>query len=204
MTIIAAIFEPINAEHIDKLFSEASLARLKGRFGDARRVLIEAIRISRKGKDQRRLARGLAALGTIEYDLHNDEAALHLYEEAAETYRELNDSLKLANTVRRTGDILRQMNRFAAASMSYTEAVGIYRAQKEPPLRDLANTLRGFALLKEAAHDNAEAKALWEEAGILYAEINVETRVSESARRVAKLEKQNRHNTPAASAKAPI
>ncbi|HEV8492824.1 MAG TPA: hypothetical protein VGR76_11160 [Candidatus Angelobacter sp.] len=83
------------------------------------------------------------------------------------------------------------MKRFAAARASYDEAVGIYRAHQQTPPLDLANALRSLALLKEAVGEDAKASALWEEAGILYAEANVEAGIVESARRVAKLEKRN-------------
>lgn len=181
---------PVTFESIDELLSDASHARLEHRFGDARRDLKEAVKSCRRNKDQHRLARALAALGRIEHDLHNDDVALHFYEEAVEIHRALNNPLKVAHSVRHIADILRHMKRFAAARSSYAEAVGIYRAQKETPPLDLANTLRGFALLKEALNENTEAKALWKEAGILYAEANVEAGVLESARRLAKLEKK--------------
>ena len=179
------------SESIDNLFAAATRARLDHRFGDAKRDLAEAVKSSRKNNDQRRLARALAALGQIQRDLHNDDDALRLYEEALEIHRALNDSLRLAHTVRHVGDILRHMEKFPAAASSYAEALNIYRAHQETPPLDLANALRGLALLKEAVGDNAEARALWEEAGSLYAAGNVESGVAESARRVAMLGKQS-------------
>jgi tetratricopeptide (TPR) repeat protein len=177
-------------ESIDELLNKATRARLEQRFGQARRDLAEAIQSSRKQNDRRRLARALGSLARIQRDLHNDEDSLRLYEEAGEIYRELKDRLKLAHTVRHEADILRHMKRFAAAATSYTEALSIYRAHPETPPLDLANALRGFALLKEAVDDTAEAIALWGEAGSLYAEVNVESGVAESARRMALLGKK--------------
>jgi tetratricopeptide (TPR) repeat protein len=176
-------------ESIDSLLTEATRARLDGRFGDAKRDLTEAVKSSRKSNDQRRLARSLAALGRIERDLHNDDDALRLYEEALEIYRALNDPLKLAHTVRHVADILRHMGRLPSAATAYAEALRIYHDHKDTQLLDLANALRGFALLKEALGENTEARALWEKAGILYAEVNVEAGVAESARRIALLGK---------------
>jgi tetratricopeptide (TPR) repeat protein len=173
------------SEFIDNLLVAATRARLDHRFGDARRDLAQAVTSSRKNNDQRRLARALAALGQIQRDLHNEDDALRLYEEALEIYRALNDPLKLAHTVRHVGDILRHMERFAASATSYAEALTTYRGHPETRPLDLANTLRGLARLKEAVGENEEAKALWEEAGKLYAAVNVESGVAESARRVA-------------------
>src|SRR5262249_24385250 len=110
-----------------------------------------------------------------------------LYEEAAEIYRAISETLKLAHTIRHVGDILRHLERFAPADTSYAEALSIYRAHRETPPLDLANMLRGLALLKEALGENAEARALWAEAGSLYATANVEAGVVESARRAAAL-----------------
>jgi len=175
------------SESIDHLFTEATRARLEQRFGDAKRDLTEAVNTCRKSKDQRRLARALAALGQIERDLHNEEVALHLYEESVEIYRALNDALKLAHKLRHVADILREMGRLPPAAAAYVEALRIYHDHADTQLLDLANAVRGFALLKEALGENAEAQALWEEAGILYAEVSVEAGVAESARRVVLL-----------------
>jgi len=174
---------------IDSLLSRATRARVEHRYGDARRDLIQAVESSRKSKDQPRLARALAALGQIERDLHNDDVALHVYEEAVETYRALDDPLKLAHTMRHVGDILRHMGRLAAARTSYAEALGIYRAHPETPPLELANMLRGYALLKEALGEKLQAREMWEEAGSLYADANVEAGVVESARKIAVLGK---------------
>src|SRR5215475_3495207 len=111
------------SESIDHLLTEATRARLESRFGDAKRDLTEAVKSSRQSKDQRRLARALAALGQIERDLRNDEVALHLYEEAAEIYRALNDALKVAHTVRHVTDILREMKRLPSSATAYAESL---------------------------------------------------------------------------------
>ena len=178
------------SESIDSLLTQATRARLKQRFGDARRDLQQAVEMGSRSKDQPRLARALAALGQIERDLHNADDALRLYEEAVEIYRQLNSSLKVAHTGRHVADILREMGRLAAAETSYSEALGIYRAHPETAPLELANALRGYALLKEALGENASALAMWEEAGSLYAIANVEAGVVESARKVARLEKR--------------
>jgi tetratricopeptide (TPR) repeat protein len=174
-------------ESIDNLFAAAARARLEQRYGEARRDLEQAVAAGRRSHDKPQLARALGALGQIERDLHNDDDALHLYEEAVEIYRALHDPLKLAHTVRHVGDILRRMGRVAAAGSSYAEALSVYRAHPEARPLELANALRGFALLKEAVGEKVEARAMWEEAGSLYAEANVESGVAESARKMVAL-----------------
>jgi len=174
------------SELIDSLLAQARQARFE-RPDDAKRDLAQAVALARSADHRLQLAQALTALGQIERDLHNNDEALRLYEEAAEIYHGLNDPLKLAHTVRHVGDILREMGRFAGAAPAYSEALTIYHDHEDTQLLDLANAVRGLALLKEDLGEKAEAKALWEEAGILYAEVKVEAGVKESARRAALL-----------------
>jgi tetratricopeptide (TPR) repeat protein len=94
---------------------------------------------------------------------------------------------RLAHTVRHVGDIQRHERRYNLAAPCYEEALAIYRAHEETPQLDLANALRGFALLKEETGDAAGARLLWQEAKELYAAVNVEAGVVESARRIENL-----------------
>jgi hypothetical protein len=61
----------------------------------------------------------------------------------------------------------------------YLEAAGIYRQLGEKATLDLANTLRGLALVNESAAKMDDSKALWQEARELYAKCNVEAGVAE-------------------------
>jgi hypothetical protein len=60
----------------------------------------------------------------------------------------------------------------------------IYRDHPETPPLDLANALRGWALLKESMGEIKPAREQWQEAGKLYADVHVEVGVAESKRRV--------------------
>lgn len=183
------------ADAIGTLLSRARRARFENP-SDARRDLVEAVALARTAKDPMQLAQALTALGQIERDLHHSDEALQHYEEAAAIYRLADHRtadvpLKLAHTVRHIADIHRHEGRTEPAESSYQEALAIYRAHAETPPLDLANALRGFALLKETAADPQTAKSLWEEAGKLYASVNVEAGVAESERRLALLKAQS-------------
>lgn len=183
------------ADAIDTLLSRARRARFKNP-ADAKRDLVEAVTLARKSKDPLQLAQALTALGQIERDLHHSDEALHHYEEASVIYRTADCHtadvpLKLAHTVRHIADIHRHEGRTEPAESSYQEALAIYRAHAETSPLDLANALRGFALLKETSGDPQSARRLWEEAGKLYASANVEAGVAESERRVTLLKAQS-------------
>ena len=153
----------------------------------ARRDLVEAVALARRDQDPLQLAKTLTALGQIERDLHHTDVALQHYEEVADIYRTVDIPLALAHAIRHVGDIHQEAGDLKLAEPCYFEALKIYRAHAETPPLDLANTIRGLALLKEALGERQEAKALWQEALDLYASVNVEDGVKESSRRLALL-----------------
>lgn len=174
---------------VDSLLAQAAQARRKHRPSDAQRDLVQAVILCRQSEDRLRLAQALTALGQIARDLHHAAAALGHYEEAAVLYRAFNSPLKLAHTVRHIADIHQDEGRFAVAAPHYDEALSIYRSHPDAPPLDLANAIRGQALLKGAVGQAREATALWEEARTLYSLVNVEAGVAESSRRIALLQK---------------
>jgi tetratricopeptide (TPR) repeat protein len=69
----------------------------------------------------------------------------------------------------------------------YNEALEIYRSHVQTPPLDLANALRGFALLQANLGKTEEAKQLWQEARDLYADQDVQAGVDEADRQIAHL-----------------
>ncbi|MGC2694715.1 MAG: tetratricopeptide repeat protein [Candidatus Angelobacter sp.] len=175
------------SETVDKLLSQAAQARREDRHADAKRGLLEALSLCRQANDSMQLAQALAALGQIETDLGHADAALQHYGEAAAIYRNAADRLKLAHTIRHIGDIHRREGQPELAEPFYREALALYRADERTPPLDLANAIRGLAILKHAAAEIEEARALWEEARSLYTVANVKAGVAESSRRLALL-----------------
>jgi tetratricopeptide (TPR) repeat protein len=177
------------SEVSDKLLTQASQARREHRLADAKRDLVEAVDLCRKTGTRIELAGALTGLGQIERDLKHGDAAREHYVEAVAIYRGEGDALKLAHTIRHLGDIHRNEGHRELAEPCYREALNLYRSREAPPL-DLANALRGFAILQDDAGEVREAKLLWEEARALYAAVNVEAGVAESSRRLALLEQR--------------
>jgi len=175
------------SEQSEKLRTRALEARRENRLTDAEQDLIQAVALGRETSPDIDLARALTALGQIERDLHHHDAALKLYEEAAAIYREKRDVTKLAHTIRHIGDIHRHEGRVSLAEPCYREAIELYRAEDKTAPLDLANAIRGFALLKDDAGESMQAKLLWEEARDLYAAVNVKEGVAESTRHLTLL-----------------
>jgi tetratricopeptide (TPR) repeat protein len=157
-------------------------ARRGRRLDDAKRLFSEAAALCRSEGDLSGLAQALAGLGQIERDLQDGAAAREHYEEAVAVCRTLNDDLRLAHTIRHLGDVLREQDEHALAASCYSEALEIYRKNDGSGLLDLANTIRGFALLKSDNGETHEALALWLEAKEIYAKIKLQDGVTESDR----------------------
>jgi tetratricopeptide (TPR) repeat protein len=171
----------------ESLRGRAVEARREHRPDDAKRDLIEAVALCRQAGDEIDLAKALTGLGEIERDLGHNGAALQNYEEAAAIYRAKADVLRLAHTIRHVGDIHRNMGHVDLAEPCYREALDLYHRNESTAPLDLANAIRGFAILKQDAGESKTAKALWEEARELYAAVNVKEGVAESSRRLALL-----------------
>ncbi len=167
----------------DRLLNLAFVARRERRLDDARRDLVLAVSLCRQSGERMELAQAVSALGRIERDLRLHEAAIQNYQEAAGIYRTEGDALNLAHTIRHLADIHREQGRVQLAESNYQEALSLYREEERTQPLDLANTARGFALLKAE-----QARALWQEANALYASVDVEAGVAESAKWIARLE----------------
>ena len=92
---------------------------------------------------------------------------------------------RLAYAIRHEADILREACLPAEAEPLYLEAEGIYRQQGEVAALDLANTLRGLALVNESLGRRDASRLLFEQARELYAKCNVEAGVAECNKKLS-------------------
>jgi tetratricopeptide (TPR) repeat protein len=163
-----------------ELIGQGYQARRDHRSDDAKRSFAEAVQLCREADDQRGLEQALIGLGQIERDLRDGDQARRCYEEAVAICRKLDDPLHLAHTVRHLADILREAHDGPLAESFYIQALDIYRRNEQTSRLDLANTIRGFALLQSECGKTEEALSFWREAKVLYADVNVQAGVEES------------------------
>jgi tetratricopeptide (TPR) repeat protein len=104
------------------------------------------------------------------------------YEEAVVLFREVNEPLVLAHTIRHLGDVYLEQGRPDLAEPCYQEALGLYRTHEAGSSLDLANALRSLAVLRWE-----QTRALWEEVLDLYTSLSIEAGIKESTARVAAL-----------------
>jgi tetratricopeptide (TPR) repeat protein len=153
----------------------------------AREKVDEAIRIFREVDDRAGLADALMFLGQLDRDAGRGDDALPHYEEAIALGRAHGDKRILAHRVRHLGDLHQDAGRLEAATPFYEEALALYRQGIGSGPLELANAIRGFALLKDARGERTQARALWSEAKELYATGNLPAGVAECSERLARL-----------------
>ena len=166
-------------ETFKDLFARGYQARRENRLADSRAVFIEAVRKAAIEADRPSLAEALSGLAQAERGIGNLEAAGHHYANAVVLYRELALRDRLAYALRHQADILRATGKVVEAEPLYREAEEIYRQLGESASLDLANTLRGLALVNDSSAKINASKALWQEARELYSKCNVEAGVAE-------------------------
>ena len=166
-------------ETFPELFARGYQARRENRIADSRAIFIQAVRSAAEEGDRPSLAEALCGLGQAERDIGNLQAARLHYAGAATLYREIGPPERLAYAIRHEADVLREESRLAEAEPLYLEAASIYRKQGDEAALDLANTLRGLALLAESSGKPDASQPLWQEARQLYAKCNVQAGVAE-------------------------
>jgi tetratricopeptide (TPR) repeat protein len=166
-------------ENFQEQFARGYKARTDGHAADSRAIFLKAVRSAAEEGDRPSLAEALCGLGQAEHDIGNLEAARHHYQGAAVLYREIGPPARLAYALRHEADILRQLCLPAEAEPLYVEAEGIYRQPGAEAELDLANTLRGLALVYESSGRSDASRSLFEQARALYAKCDVQAGVAE-------------------------
>jgi tetratricopeptide (TPR) repeat protein len=165
------------------LIEQGRKARLERRLEDARSLFSQALKECCIDDDPRLEAELHAELAYVERALHDVQAAETNYRRATELFRTLRDPYRTAHNMRHLADILRETGRPREAAPFYSESIEFYRKSGEYPLQ-LANALRGLALMQGDLKDFSGSLQSWAEAKALYQMVNVDAGVAESRKRI--------------------
>jgi tetratricopeptide (TPR) repeat protein len=172
------------ANDLKSLLEEGYQARRKGLVAHSRQLFLDAVRQASAVNDQASLAAAFCGLAQAEVDIGNCDAARHQYALAATLYRRIGPPERLAYAVRHEADVLRKLKQFEEARRLYLEAKRIYSQQNPEPTLDLANTVRGLALVSESFGRSGATISLWKQARELYLTANAPAGVQECDGRI--------------------
>ncbi len=162
------------------------VARREHHLDEARNKLKEALTCCGGEEDPRLVAELHAELAYVERALHDDQSAEAHYRRATEMFHALGDPLRSAHNMRHLADVLRETGRPSEAASYYSESIEFFRRSGDYPLQ-LANALRGLALMQGDMGDFAESLESWAEAKALYQLVGVDAGVAESRKRIDEL-----------------
>jgi tetratricopeptide (TPR) repeat protein len=165
------------------LIEQGRKARLERRLEEARSLFSQALKECCVDDDPRLEAELHAELAYVDRALHDVQAAETNYRRATELFRTLRDPYRTAHNMRHLADILRETGRPLEAAPFYSESIEFYRKSGEYPLQ-LANALRGLALMQGDLKDFDGSLQSWAEARALYQMVNVDAGVAESRKRI--------------------
>ena len=172
-----------NNEKLNQLLNDAWTKRREGQYEEARQLLKEAHQMC-DSDNHRALGRIFHIYAQFESDHNNDREALDYSAESVRHYQKSGDKNKLAHATRHYADILRRLDKKSDAELHYRQAIQLYRSDPDTSKADLANALRGFALLLEARRKNTEAIDIWKETKSHYQAIHLTAGVEEAEQRL--------------------
>jgi len=173
---------------VEELLADANTFRKENRPDEAIDAIRSAVELSRELTEPDLLAKSLNELARIERDRGKTSRSIACYEEVAELMENSHNHLGVAHAMRHLGDIHQDEGRMEEADLCYSKALDIYRYHKNNSQMALANTLRGYALLKNLQDKKEEAMALWIEARSIYEENHIREGVKECNRWIRRLD----------------
>jgi len=162
-----------------QLLNEAWDKRRSKKYDEALGLVRKAQDVS-KEDDYDSLGRVFHVYMQLEHDQGNFSKALKFCQKSLEYYRKTEDPLKIAHSLRHVADLQREIGQDADSERNYREVIDIYRTNPKLNLGNLANALRGFALVLEQRDRIKEAIPVWEETKDLYQKCGIQAGVDEA------------------------
>ena len=171
---------------ITLLLEEAWKRRREKKYEDARALLIKARGLC-EDDDYNSLGRIHHIYMQFDYEQGNLSKALEVCHKSLAFYQMANNSDKIAHSTRHIADLQCHLGDDTSSESNYRTAISIYKDDPDTQAGDLANALRGFAILLERRGKRQEAISTWEEAKELYQAGNSRAGVDEAGRKIVAL-----------------
>ncbi|OJJ16125.1 hypothetical protein BKI52_35755 [marine bacterium AO1-C] len=171
---------------VQNYLQQAKQFRQNNDYNASLNILNQAYNVCAKN-DYASLGKIYAFFGQIERDQQALNKALLMYNKALGEFRKISDNVKVTHTVRHIADLHQALGQHHIAEENYQMVLTSYRKSEETAGLDLANALRGFALLQEGLGNNTAAKNAWTEARAIYLSADIQAGVEECDGHLVKL-----------------
>ena len=170
-----------------QLLVEAWRLRGLGKYAEATK-LVDYVHEHCPGQNVNLLGRIFHIYMQMAYDHGKPEEALAFNQQSIDYYQKGKLPDQIAHALRHRADILSHLKRFDEAEQYYHEAIEIYRKQTNTHPGQLANALRGYALLSEQIQQLKRAVTTWKEIKSLYEACQVPEGVLEANHKINQLQ----------------
>ena len=174
-------------EELNRLLAKAWAMRNNEQYYEAKNI-VDGANQKCKRDDYNSLGRIYHIYMQIAFDQSNFDEALKNCKTSVIYYHKTENQAKIAHSTRHLADIQSQLGKIDEAERNYRESIEIYRKKNDSSFLDLANALRGHAILLEKKNEVLEAIKFWEEAKELYKECSIEAGVQEANSKLETLE----------------
>ncbi len=160
--------------------------RRDGDYVTARSLLVQAHEACDE-YDFENLGRVFHIYMQFEADHENFEKAMEFSAQSVAYYERSANRDKIAHARRHLADLQYHLKKWNQAEESYRQVIELYRSHSQTSDGDLANALRGFALLLKERGAIEEAKRVWQETKELYQALGIQAGVDEANQNLASL-----------------
>jgi len=173
---------------IEKLLIEAWKYRRNGDYKTAGTLVDQAIKLSPED-DYANRGRAFHILAQFEADQDEYKNALNYYQQSLAFYQKTDLQDKVAHSLRHVADTFYSLNNIEEARSQYESVIEIYHSQENTNDVDIANALRGYALVLEKQNEKVAAAKEWATILSIYEKYNLQAGIKEAKQKITRLEK---------------
>ncbi|TQV70922.1 tetratricopeptide repeat protein [Aliikangiella marina] len=177
----------MNHSSVEKLLISAWKYRREGDYQTAGTLVDQAIQLSSED-DYANRGRAFHILAQFEADQNEFKNALNYYQQSQAFYEKTELQDKVAHSIRHVADTFYSLNEIEKARAQYESAIKMYNTQADTNDVDIANTLKGYALVLEKQNENEAAKKKWSTILSIYEKYNIQSGINEAKGKIEQLQ----------------
>ena len=175
-------------EDMEEHLRSAKIFQKQNRLNEAIRELETALERCEEYKVNKEKRQTLSLLANIYFDLGRNKKSLESYKTALSLAEVDSEEEQIAHLSRQIADVECEIGDLKSSRSHYERALKYYKKNVSKYSLSYANTVRGFAVLKEKMVDYSDARRLWSEAKTIYTKLKMETGIKECISRLKKLD----------------